>query len=152
MWLWLIKIQTTDNANTAFPCNMAMQVAPHGGQNWNQCWLHYMLAKFLTNASGTLFFWRANSSFRCYTLRPLCLWQCFRLKGKISRPFHFSNVCSVAAIAISETIDDNEMLGDARHLKSGWLLILADFKSRDACASKKNACKPQCKERTATMF
>ena len=43
----------------------------------------------------------------------------FRLKGKIRRPFHFSNVCSVDAIAISETIDDNEMLGDARHLKSG---------------------------------
>ena len=43
----------------------------------------------------------------------------FRLKGKIRRPFHFSNVCSVDAIAISETIDDNEVLGDARHLKSG---------------------------------
>ena len=53
------------------------QISPHGGQNWNQCCLHYMLAKFLTNASGILFCWRYNSSFRCYTLGPLCLWQCF---------------------------------------------------------------------------
>ena len=36
-----------------------------------------MLAKFLTNASGILFCWRDNSSFRCYTLGLLCLWQCF---------------------------------------------------------------------------
>ena len=32
---------------------------------------------FLTNASGILFYCRVNSSFRCYTLGPLCLWQCF---------------------------------------------------------------------------
>ena len=37
-----------------------------------------MLAKFWTNASGLLFSWRDNSSFRCYTLGPLCLWQCFK--------------------------------------------------------------------------
>ena len=35
-----------------------------------------MLAKFLTNASDILFSWRDKSSFRCYTLGPLCLWQC----------------------------------------------------------------------------
>ena len=35
-----------------------------------------MLAKFVTNASGILFSWRDNSSFRPYTLGPLCLWQC----------------------------------------------------------------------------
>ena len=34
------------------------------------------MAKFGTNASGILFSWRDNSSFRCYTLGPLCLWQC----------------------------------------------------------------------------
>ena len=47
-----------------------MQVAP-------SALLHYMLAKFLTNACGILFSWRDNSSFRCYTLGLLCLWQCF---------------------------------------------------------------------------
>ena len=35
-----------------------------------------MLVKILSNASGILFCWRDNSSFRCYTLGPLCLWQC----------------------------------------------------------------------------
>ena len=38
-----------------------------------------MLAKSLTNASGILFSWRYNSSFICYTLGPLCLWQCFEV-------------------------------------------------------------------------
>ena len=33
-----------------------------------------MLAKFLTNASDILSWWRDNSSFKCYTLGPLCLW------------------------------------------------------------------------------
>ena len=70
-----------------------MQVAPPGGQNWNQFELHYMLAKFGTNsdgitwwsnfeliqvephqlakfgtnASGILFSWRDNSCYRLYT-------------------------------------------------------------------------------------
>ena len=35
-----------------------------------------MLAKFGTNASGILFSWRDTSSYRLYTLGPLCLWQC----------------------------------------------------------------------------
>ena len=35
-----------------------------------------MLTKFLTNASDILFSWRDNLSLRCYTLGPLCLWQC----------------------------------------------------------------------------
>ena len=39
-----------------------------------------MLAKFVTNASGILFSWRDNSSFRPYTLGPLCLWQCLQYK------------------------------------------------------------------------
>ena len=34
------------------------------------------MAKFRTNASGILFSWRDNSSYRLYTLGPLCLWQC----------------------------------------------------------------------------
>ena len=38
-----------------------------------------MLAKFVTNASGIIFSWRDDSSFRCYTLGPLCLWQCLLL-------------------------------------------------------------------------
>ena len=40
-----------------------------------------MFANFLTNASGILNSWRDNSSFKCYTLGPLCLWQCF-LQGR----------------------------------------------------------------------
>ena len=56
----------TDNANRAIIDNVAMQVAPPGGQTcsymqaappggqtWNQCKGHYMLAKFGTNTSGT---------------------------------------------------------------------------------------------------
>ena len=31
---------------------VAIQVPPPGGQNWNQCKLHYMLAKFGTNTGG----------------------------------------------------------------------------------------------------
>ena len=40
----------------------------------NFSWLHYMLAKILTNASGILFCWRDNSSYKCrrYILGPLC--------------------------------------------------------------------------------
>ena len=63
------------------------QVAPSSGQICNQFkwrhlvnyeWSHIQLAIFETNASGILFSWRdLNSSFRCYTLGPLCLWQCF---------------------------------------------------------------------------
>ena len=34
------------------------------------------MAKFGTNASGILFSWRDNSSYRLHTLGPLCLWQC----------------------------------------------------------------------------
>ena len=30
----------------------------------------------LNNGSGILFSWRDNSSYRLYTLGPLCLWQC----------------------------------------------------------------------------
>ena len=62
-------------------------------------WCHLLVAKFATNANGgiwwpilqlmqvapfvdqicigVLFSWKDNSSFRCYTLGPLCLWQCF---------------------------------------------------------------------------
>ena len=38
-----------------------------------------MVVKFRStnNASGILFSWRDNSSYRLYTLGPLCLWQCF---------------------------------------------------------------------------
>ena len=36
-----------------------------------------MLAKFLTKAIDIQFCWRDDSSFRCYTLGPLCLWQYF---------------------------------------------------------------------------
>ena len=36
-------------------------------------------AIWLTNASGILFSWRDYSSFTCYTLGPLCLWQCLHL-------------------------------------------------------------------------
>ena len=56
----------TNNANRAIIDNVAMQVAPPGGQTcsymqaappggqtWNQCKGHYMLAKFGTNTSGT---------------------------------------------------------------------------------------------------
>ena len=32
--------------------NFRMQVAAPDGQNWNQCYLHYMLAKFGTNSGG----------------------------------------------------------------------------------------------------
>ena len=43
-----------------------------------------MLAKFVTDASGILFSWRDNSSYRLYTLGPLCPWQCFWEALKIS--------------------------------------------------------------------
>ena len=55
----------TNNANRAIIDNVAMQVAPPGGQTcsymqatppggqtWNQCKWHYMLAKFGTESGG----------------------------------------------------------------------------------------------------
>ena len=44
------------------------------------------MAKFGTNASGILFSWRDNSSYRLYTLGPLCLWQCFRCNSTSWQP------------------------------------------------------------------
>ena len=43
-------------------------------------WNHIQSAKYGTNASGILFSWRDNPSYRLYTLGPLCLWQCFLTK------------------------------------------------------------------------
>ena len=63
--------------------------APSCVQICNLCkWCHLVVkfatnasgAIWLTNASGILFSWRDNSSFRCYTLGPLCLWQCLKQK------------------------------------------------------------------------
>ena len=104
----------TDIANRAIQGNVAMHVTLPGGQLWKQCkwchlvakfatnssdaiwwldgWLHYMLAKFLTNASGILFCWRDNSSFRCCTLGPLCLWQCF-LNPLLFRSQYYEGSC-----------------------------------------------------------
>ena len=60
----------------------------HVGQIWNQFWWHHLVVKFWTNTSGTTynwpnlepkkvaFSWRDNSSYRLYTLGPLCFWQC----------------------------------------------------------------------------
>ena len=43
-----------DNANRAIQGNVAMHVTLPGGQLWNQCkWCH-LVAKFATNASGTI--------------------------------------------------------------------------------------------------
>ena len=49
-------------------------------------------AIWLTNASGILFSSRNNSSFRCYTLGPLCLWQCFLRKGSVRCSYNW--VCN----------------------------------------------------------
>ena len=58
-----------------------------------------MLAKFGTNAGGAtwwsnveliqvepLFGWRDNSSYRLYTLGPLCLWQCLKMRQSRCKP------------------------------------------------------------------
>ena len=46
MWLWLMKIPT-DTANKAIQGNVAMRVAPSGGQIWNLCKRHHLVAKLL---------------------------------------------------------------------------------------------------------
>ena len=46
-------------------------------------------AIWLTIASGILFSWRDNSSFRCFTLDPLCLWQCLLNLCSFSSFFSF---------------------------------------------------------------
>ena len=53
------------------------------------CELRHLVVKFVTNASGILFSWRDNSSFRVNTLGPLCLWQCFFDSSQLSWRFHF---------------------------------------------------------------
>ena len=94
--LVLAKFATNASGAIWWQNMQLMQVAPPGAQNWNQCKLYYrlakfgtnasdatcvttiQLAKFETNASGILFSWRDNSSYRLYTIMgPLCLWQCF---------------------------------------------------------------------------
>ena len=34
-----------------------MQVAPSGGENWNQCKWHHLVVMFGTNTSGTTYNW-----------------------------------------------------------------------------------------------
>ena len=82
----MAKFATHASGAIWWPILQLMQVAPFGGQICNLCKWRHLVVKFATNASGAiwltntsgiLFSWRDNSSFRCYTLGPLCLWQCF---------------------------------------------------------------------------
>ena len=80
-----------------------------------------------TNASGILFSWRDNSSFRCYTLGPLCLWQCFPSQGF----YHFSCLPDwqtattredrTALLLIWETLS----LAIIQNVPCMWLIVLA---------------------------
>ena len=40
-----------------WPNLQLMQVAPPGGQNWDQLWWHHQVVKFWTNTSGTTYNW-----------------------------------------------------------------------------------------------
>ena len=75
------KIGTNSYCITCWPNLEPILVASPGSQILNLYkWNHIQLAKFGTKASGILFSWRDNSSYRLYsrvyTLGPLCLWQC----------------------------------------------------------------------------
>ena len=74
----MAKIGTNANCITGWPNLEPILVPTPGGQILNYCkWNHIQLPKFGTNVSSILFSWRDNSSYRLYTLGPLCLWQCF---------------------------------------------------------------------------
>ena len=53
-----IKSILTEQANRAIQGNVAMQTAQSGGKLWNQCKWRHLVAKFGTNASGTI--WWSN--------------------------------------------------------------------------------------------
>ena len=86
-WSHLVVKFATNACGAIWWSNLKlMQVAPSRGQFCNLFKWRHLVVKFatnasgaiwLTNASGILSSWRDNSSFRCYTLGPLCLWQCF---------------------------------------------------------------------------
>ena len=63
------------------------------------------MAKFGFNASGIIFWWRDNSSYKLYTLGPLCLWQCFfdafpKYIQVISEPYFISKTAEFKKNAI----------------------------------------------------
>ena len=75
----MIKFVTNASSATSWPKLEPMLIALHVGQIWNQFWWHHLvvkfwtntsgttqLAKFGTNASGILFSWRDNSSYRLW--------------------------------------------------------------------------------------
>ena len=92
----MAKFVTKASIATWWPKLEPMLIALHVGQIWNQCWWRHLVVKFrtntsgtalakcVTNASGILFSWRDNSSYRLYTLGPLCLWQCFGQHSEIT--------------------------------------------------------------------
>ena len=59
----MAKFATHASGAIWWPILQLMQVAPFVGQI----------------CIGILFSWRDNSSFRCFTLGPLCLWQCLKM-------------------------------------------------------------------------
>ena len=82
----MTQIETNDNCITCWP-----NLEPIGQILNLYKWNHIQLAKFGTNAMAFHFnSWRDNSSYRLYTLGPLCLWQCFKSKpGTIRKEIHF---------------------------------------------------------------
>ena len=92
------------NASSAiwWPNLEPILIALHVGQIWNQFWWSnfeliqvepHTIGQIWNQCSGILFSWIDNSSCRLYTLGPLCLWQCLKvrflhLSGQRNRNIH----------------------------------------------------------------
>ena len=60
----------TDDVNMATISNVAMQVAPSGGQNWNQCKWRYLVAKSVTNAGGATWWCKKQQYIQATQVAP----------------------------------------------------------------------------------
>ena len=90
-------VSSNASSTTWWPKLEPMLIALHVGQIWNQFWWHHLVVQFWTNASGILFSWRDNSSYRLYTLGPLCLCQCLK-GGLFTLHIYYTYICSNTAL------------------------------------------------------
>ena len=87
----VVKFGTNASGATWWSNLEIVQVAQHLGYILNQCKQRHLVARLVTNVSGANWWlsleshlvaplhgksWKDNSSYKLYTLGPLCLWQC----------------------------------------------------------------------------
>ena len=68
----------TDDNNRAIIGNVPMQVPPTNASSTTKIGANMeSFTGIFFSTKFALFCWKDNSSYRCNTLGPLCLWQCF---------------------------------------------------------------------------